>query len=479
MAVYKVTNHMPALHSVEFTPVSEGNVAFFTAPSAAGRDALLALIQSSGLHQRVTGETTVDGKPVFITSGHGTQGQILEAVKAQGAKLSLQQPEDKNHSWKVISMLAVPGQFLQLASGLMRKNNKPDWGMLLFAGSNLLGHAITWHYGAQSYEDTSRLAFLKGELNKELAPHLAKGDHLPGITDSRKELRHDHKKPDTLGQKLDTFLEANSIYVGEIACRYLGAIGLAFPPDRWRDAITAGSLKTAANPNRLAHYAGLASLSGKTLSLMATADDPYNKRPPAPLDTFREKIAFQAGGWVEAGAFGTLTYDALTNPNRRITIRGREYRDYVGALGSALFTARYIMRHWAKFGERRMDMDEVYAHATDSLAKMPQGRIADLVTHTATTLAEHFKDQNLTFGEVYTRLKSDLYTYHHIVVPEQPLPETQQPRHQRSIMANAPAARREFLAPRGHAQPAARPLPGSYAEMVRAMDDGNQLRKGA
>ncbi|NBO18026.1 MAG: hypothetical protein EBV03_02150 [Proteobacteria bacterium] len=478
MAVYDIINDKTTLETVEFIPVSEGNVAFFTAPSAAARADLLRLIKSTGLGQQITDEAVVHGKPVIITSGPATQGLLMEALKAHGLSIAPHQPADKNHTWKIISMLAVPGQFLQLASSVMRKDKKLDWGMLAFASSNLVGHAITWNYGAQSYEDKNRLTFLKGEINKELSPHLPQGERLPAVSDSRKELRHDHHAPTTLGQRMDSFLEANSIYVGEIACRYMGALALAFPPDRWRKITTSGGVigayNTARNPSAFAHSAGIASLSGKTLSLMAKAEDPYQTKPHTALDTFREKIAFQAGGWIEAGAFGTLTYDALCNPNRRIVIRGKEYRDYVGALGSALFTARYVMRHWAKFGERRIDMDEVYAHATDSLAKMPQGRIAELVNHTATALTEHFKDENLTYGEVYTRLKSDLYTYHHIVVPES------------SQKTSAP---RSFVSalPRGFAtapQSAARAMPGGYAEMIRAhshtaMGDGSQLVKGA
>ncbi|MBY0408462.1 MAG: hypothetical protein K2Q01_12290 [Rickettsiales bacterium] len=466
MTFYNVKNTPLPLSSVEFAPVSDGNVAFFTAASHESREKIMEFLASPGMHQRVTGEACVDGKPVLITSGSQTQQELMEALKTRGVTLEQQQLPDKNRTWKIISMLAVPGQFLQLASGLMRKDKKLDWGMLVFAGSNLVGHAITWHYGAQSYEDKNRLKFVKGEINTGLSPYVAKGDSLPDIHDSRKELRNEHTTR-TPGQRIDSFLEANSIYVGEIFCRYLGAFALAFPPDRWgagsHTKKMSAAYEVARNTNNYVHNAGLASLTGKTISLMAKAEDPYDTRPPGALDTFREKIAFRMGGWIEAGAFGTLTYDALTNPNRRIVFRGKEYKDYVGALGSALFTSRYIMRHWAKFGERKTDMDEVYAHAADCLAKMPQARIGELVANTATALTEHFKDEHATFGEVYTRLKSDLYNYHHIVVPGDI--RTQPPKDSPRLYSKREGTPAKPFALQ---QDNTKPSSGSYAQYVRA-----------
>jgi len=427
MAVYKVKNINSTFSSLEFTPVSEGNFAFFTAKSAEEKTQLTQFLNSPEINQTVLGEAEVGGAHVLITSGSKSETGLMNAVEAKGNSLQLV-PNDsgnRNKTWRIISMLAVPGQFLQIASSAMRKNHKTDWGLLLFATSNLIGHAITWNYGAQQSEDTNRLAFVKNKINQTLSPHTNAPESLPAISDHRKDMRDDFVEK-TTGEKLDKFMEKNSIYVGEILCRYMGAFALAFPPDRWKSALRSGSLsnayKAGRNTSELSHYAGLASLTGKTTSLFAKTEDPYNAKPNTLFDDFREKVAFRAGGWIEAGAFGTLTYDALRNPNRRISFQGKEYPDYVGALGSSLFTARYAMRNWAKFGEKNADMEEVYAHASDCLAKMPKEKLPTLVAETTATITEHFKDKHLNYGEVYSRLISELYKYHQIALIKAPTP---------------------------------------------------------
>lgn len=422
MAVYKVKNTDSPLSTVEFSPVPEGNIAFFSARDAHSAHAVYAL--AANLGQTIMGETELEGRTILITRGPRSQTEILTSLAQSGHETQLQHKAKSLDTWKVIAMLAVPGQLLQLTSSLIRKNKRVDWGLFFFATSNLVGHAITWMYGAQKSEDPHRLAFVKNEVNNHLSEYLPAGDSLPSISDNRKSL-HGDKPPPTAGQRMDRFFQKNSIYVGEIGCRYAGALALAFPANRVRrSCLKAKSLpeayQIARNESNLAHFAGLTSVAGKTLSLTSLPADLYSPTPPTALDHFRQKVTFRAGGWMEAGAFGTLTYDALTNPNRRIMVGGREYRDYVGAVGSALFTARYIARHWAKFGERKVDMDEVYAHTTDCLAKMPRAELPNLVADTASYLTNHFKDNQLEFGKVYTRLETELYKYHHISLAPQP-----------------------------------------------------------
>lgn len=418
MAVYKIKNADSLLSAVECIPVSDGNFAFFTARNPATPEfkaTLTSFLTGPGMEQHIVGEATVDGRPVFITRCHKTQKELVELLQAKGEKAELVTHEKSLDTWKFISMLAIPGQMLQLSSSLMRKSNKVDWGLFVFAASNLVGHAITWNYGAQKSEDVNRLHAIKAEVNESLAPHAPAGTALPEIHDVRKESRLDAH---TISERANDYLKGHSVYIGELACRYLGAFALAFPVNQWKKAAGASSVseayKLAANPHPLAHAAGIASMAGKTTSMFAKTEDPYNPEPKSSLDTFREKVAFRAGGWIEAGAFTALTYEALTNPQRRITFQGKEYRDYVGAAGSALFTVRYILRNWAKFGEKKVDMDELYAHTTDSLARMPKEKLPELLAATAGEITTHFKDKNLNYGEVYTRLRTDLYRYHHI-----------------------------------------------------------------
>lgn len=429
MAVYKTKNADAALSAVEFTPVSDGNFSFFTAKNPEQIKRLRELVTSPELGQTISGESIVGKRRILITHGHKSKEELIKALEAKGTELELRQEHTPTDPWRIISMLAVPGQLLQLASSVMRKNGKLDWGSFIFASSNLAGHAITWTYGAQKSEDTNRLDYVKTKLNNRLSDFVAEGDELPSIHDLRKAQYMDETKPGTT-EKVDRFLQRNSVYVGEIFCRYLGTVALAFPPDKWNKALQSGSFseayKSAKNPYTLTHYAGLASLAGKTTSLMAKVEDPYDTKPKSAFDSFREKAAFRTASWIEAGAFATMTYDSLTNPQRRIRLRGKESPDYVGALGSALFTTRYIVRNWAKFGEKNIDMDEVFAHATDCLAKMPPDQLPKLVADTAADLTSHFKDKQLDYGQVYMRLMVDLYRNHHIALDTQGAEPTEQ-----------------------------------------------------
>ncbi len=478
MAIYAIKNASSLLTTVEFGPVPEGNFAFFTVRNELARSAIKQFLTSPSMGQELIGEAVMDGKPMLITRGNKSREELLDVLNASGNTPQLVRHARPIDTWRVISLLAVPGQVLQLSSSLMRKNKRIDWGLFFFATSNLVGHAITWVYGAQKSEDNNRLNYVKTEVNATLDEYRTPGETLPAVSDTRKTLREETEQL-SFGQKIDKFLRHNSIYVGEIACRYTGALALAFPANRvkWA-ALKSKSLpqayEMARNESTLAHLAGLTSVAGKTTSLMAQTEDPYDTKPKSALENFREKIAFRAGGWMEAGAFGTLTYDALTNPNRRIVFRGKEYRDYVGGLGSALFTARYVVRNWAKFGEKQIDMDEVYAHTTDALAKMPKEKLSQLLASTAAAITSHFKDKNLDYGEVYTRLMNDLYSYHKITVEKMPSgPESH------VIRLNAFREPQDAAACAKLCAYADNERPSSYVDSLRAAVTEPLIRRGA
>ena len=90
--------------------------------------------------------------------------------------------------------------------------------------------------------------------------------------------------------------------------------------------------------------------------------------------------------------------------------------DFISGIGGVLFTIRYAMRHWAPFGVRDTNMPEIYAHVTDSLAKMPPDKLPQLLADTAADITDHFKDKHLKYGEVFNQLLIDLYRYHHIAL---------------------------------------------------------------
>jgi len=158
------------------------------------------------------------------------------------------------------------------------------------------------------------------------------------------------------------------------------------------------------------------SLTGKTTALPSKAPDPYNPKPHTWLDTLREKFTFRTGGLIETVAFGMVGADAFMNKKISFKKGGKQYRDYISGIGGTLFTIRYLIRYWAPFGIKEMNMDEMYAHVTDSLAKMPPGKLPQLMAETAADLTDHFKDKHLEYGKVFTQLMNELYRYHHIAL---------------------------------------------------------------
>jgi hypothetical protein len=420
MAVYNNTNKASLIESVEFTPVSDGNFTFFYVNKPENKDQVKQLITSKEVGQEIIAETRVNGKQVLVTHGSKTKDEMMSWMQGRGDKLVfVPAPKKQMDTWKLIAMLAVPGQMMQMGSSMMQVGKKLDYGLFVFAASNLLGHVIGWTYGSQKTDDEHREDFFKTKINKRLNDHLPDGDELPDIQDNRAELRKEPTGDKTAMQKTNDFLAKNSVMFGEIFLRYFGAFALAFPINRWKPATKAlmggQSLKEVYNLARnptLTHYAGLMSLAGKTIAMTSKVPDPYDPKPHTWLDTIREKYTFRAGGWIESLAFGTMTYDAIKS-NRKIRFGDRETRDYLGIVGSSMFTVRYMVRHWAKYGEKAIDMNEIRAHVTDSLAKMPEDQMPQLLAETAADLTEHFKDKKLQYGQVYSQLMGDLYRYHH------------------------------------------------------------------
>jgi hypothetical protein len=91
-------------------------------------------------------------------------------------------------------------------------------------------------------------------------------------------------------------------------------------------------------------------------------------------------------------------------------------KDWAGTIGGGLFSAGYGIRLFAKFGEKQMNMEELHAHISDSLAKVPPEELPQLMADSAASLTEHFKDKGLEFGKVYNQIMTDMYRYHHIAL---------------------------------------------------------------
>ena len=172
----------------------------------------------------------------------------------------------------------------------------------------------------------------------------------------------------------------------------------------------------ATHPAKLRVYAGVSSIFGKTVALTSAIPDPYNPKPPTVLDHLREKGSFLAGGLIEITSFSALAYDSFAHTKgtkNGLTIGGKQHRDWLGGVGASMFVMGYIARLWAKFGERNVNMNEIYAHVSDTLAETPPEKVPQLLANTAASLTEHFQDKpGLTFATIYTNLANDLTQFH-------------------------------------------------------------------
>lgn len=223
-------------------------------------------------------------------------------------------------------------------------------------------------------------------------------------------------------------MKRNSVTVGEIGLRYFGAIALAFPVSRWKAAArTMGAeglkagIKEGFNPDSFSGYTGAAYLAGKSIALFSKVPDPYdNTHKHSTIDTIREKYLFKLSSATEAVAAGLLAYNGLTQ--KKILSKGKLVRDWPGGIGGMLFMSGLVIRMFAPFGTKELNMRELNAHITDSIAQVPIDKIPQATADTAAFLTEHFKDkkfrnQNVEFGKTYTELAADLYRYHNIALP--------------------------------------------------------------
>lgn len=442
MSVYKNTRTNPLFNAVEFSPVSDGNFTFFYIDNPLRKDAARTWLARPEHHQEILAETQVEGHHVFVTHGDKTKEELLSALQQGGDHFAFSHSPKGVNAWALRGMLGIGGQGLQLTSSLMR--HKLDIGLFVFAVSNIAANIMGMTLGAQKSEDTHRLRHLKEKFNTRLDDHLPAGEGLPKIDERRAALHKDEQPPKSAGDKLEGFLRRNSVYVGELGLRYLGAFALAFPMNKWGKSWTkmkTGAFKEAydvgRNPSTYSHVAGIGSLVGKNIAFFSKPEDPYDPAPKSRLDNFREKYTFRLGGWIEAASFGTLSYGAFKEG--KIKIGGKQYADYLSGTGGAMFTLAYVTRHWAKFGVKEMNMEELYAHVADSLAQMPPEKLPRLMADTAADIKEHFKDKPMDFGKIFTQLMTDLYRYHHIALDN---------------LGTEPQERQPAIAAAGEAQPA-------------------------
>lgn len=429
MAIYENLQKNSPLTAVEFTPVSDGNFSFFYIDSPVKRNAIREWLTSPGIGQEIMAETSINGRPVLVTHGDKTQEDIMRLLEEQGDKLVLSKQKQTIDAWKIRSSMSVAGQSLQMLSAWRQlrpdaQGNLARQGIdgptMLFAVLNMTANIIGYVFGSQKTEDKNQLSYLKEQFNHKLDSHVADGSELPKANERRSALHLEPEREKTAGEKFQGFLQRNSVTVGEIGLRYAAALALTFPLKTLRPALNkmmAGEIREAIqigrNPDKLKFYAGAGYLLGKTMGLFSKVKDPYDNKPHTALDTVREEVLFKADSVIEAMC-GTAI--ALNGFKQKIDIGGKPVTDYAGGVGGLLFAAGYAVRLFAKFGEKQMNMDELQAHISDSLAKVPPEELPQLIAECAATLKEHFKDKPLEFGQVYTQIMTDMYRYHHIAL---------------------------------------------------------------
>jgi hypothetical protein len=454
MSVYLVKNPESALSSVEFSPVAEGNFSFFHVKDPAQKQAIKDWLTSKEMGQELVADTKLDGHDLLVTHGEKSREDMLKALAEHGDKTELKVYKKPFNYWAARGAMSIVGQCLQLASATLQveqvdKNHpllKPEnphfnpkykEGMYVrkpfsadigaFAILNLTANFINILYGGQKEEATNQLRAIKSDLNANLNDHVAKGEHLCDVNDSRTALRQDDQKPKTAAQHTNDFIQKHSVRIGEIGLRYLGALALVLPTNRMGNALAAfksGGLRSAynaaKNPNSLTLMSGYGYLLGKTLALFAKVPDPYDPKPHTMLDTIREDYLFKVGGLIEAVAGGSIGYGAFAK--KKIGFADpkspgiKPSTDYLGGIGGSLFAAGYIVRLGASFGSKNLDTDELFAHATDTLAKTSPEKLPQLMAEASATLKEHLKDKPVEYNELFTKMMTDMYRYHHIAL---------------------------------------------------------------
>jgi hypothetical protein len=474
MAIYQNSSQKSALDSVEFSTVKGDNATFYYLKPGADITAFKTWLEDQGID--VQAQSAMGNRTVLFTRDDKSDDAILSALKERGDILKEHVEKKKINMWKIRGLGSTIGQPMQLISGFLSKGL--DIATIGFAISNMAANLINMFVGAQKEDDEHQLRFIKRHLNKKLEPLLKKDNTLINVDDDRSAKYH---KKETLGERAYNFVKRYSVTGGDIGLRFIGSISLAFPIvhqtekttkegkkvislsfAHWKDAFkaaTQGEFKSAYNivknsKDKATYLGGMLYIIGKTISLASKVEDPYNKEQKHSwVDTLREKVAFRLSSVIEATAAGIIALDRFNliainkDANGVHKLRTLEYdkmakmlkdlklvketpkwlleragkatsRDWLGGVGASMFTLGLLIRIFAPFGVREVDMTELYAHTTDTLAMVPPKKLPQAVSDAAAQIADHFKGKGTTFGQVYAQLTADLKKYHKITLPD-------------------------------------------------------------
>lgn len=411
MQVYQNLQGKSPIKTVEFPEDSGDKTAFLHLNSFDDLEPVKAWLGKAGLS--VSAQALADDQPVLVVTGGAGQEAVLEALKAQGDEFQLQPKPKKSLKdpwvWRGISSFA--GQSLSLYGSLTNPQTSPadKYGIVGFATANIVANISNIVFGQQKKKDPHQLRYLKEQINEQLAERLTTDAPLLSPDENRSGLRQEEDTR-SAGRKLYEVAQKYSVSGGEIGLRIFGATSLSFPVSKWANAGTALSgrtLQPLQNDNPVTYKAGLITLLGKFVSLASKEADPYNPKPPSLLDKFREKGTFRLSSVIEGAAAAWMTKDRW------------DKKDYFGAAGNLIFVGGYMIRLLAPFGERAVDMKELNAHITDSIAGIPREQLPQTLADIASDLHRHFnKDKKPgkgpTIGQLYADLAADLQKHHGI-----------------------------------------------------------------
>jgi len=228
MAVYTNLSPKSPISSVEFSPVSEGNVAFFHLKPDADTQALKQWL-AKDLGQHIEAETKMGKEIILVTRGEKGKSDVIKGLDGHGEHLQAP-PEPKHHmdNWQKRGILSMIGHPLTLLSSYW-KTGGMDPASAGFAISNLLANLTNYFFGAEKRTDPHHLRFIKEKVNTLLAPYVQEGTKLPDPADKRDSLRKEPEGRKPLGQRFHDFMKRHSVMVGEIGLRYLGGVSLVLP----------------------------------------------------------------------------------------------------------------------------------------------------------------------------------------------------------------------------------------------------------
>lgn len=423
------------IREVEFITTEKGNsLCVFYLSSGLDSNRARQWLATVEPQLRIEAEIPVHCGDALVARSSKSQRELLQCFADQGNAFILPPPAAKKFNyWAARGKLSIAGQVLQLASAYLRPQGI-DSATAGFALSNLAANMSNIIFGGEEIKDHHQLQFLKNRISVHLASQVQDVAALPDVNDVRKTGRETTKKYNPVY----AFMKRYSVTFGEVGLRLFGTLCMIFPLAQMKGALRElgkgdlrGALQKGYNHTDPATArVGIIYMIGKMFSLVATAPDPYNPKPRSWLGSMREKAFFRISSMIEGFAAGTLAYDRFRNRKislKKLGVGERQYPDVLGGVGGMLFTSGFGVRLFAKYGERKVDMDELTAHTVDSLAVVPQEKMSQAIAETAAMLSGHFGEEKLPFSSVYARLAGDLKKYHNIDVlsAETPKPVAQ------------------------------------------------------